>query len=680
VDTAWQLLQKSSIVDKELADLNSLFEEFEFDSLQDSEERTEIRESNVQVLVPRVTIPLEMFNQFKIKFFKYLHLLYEDLKLKVMMKELVSKLGFFLYSYANFLEVPNVANYMEYYSRDNYEYPFMFVSFESLQLVAKIQKRKQNQSPASQFTASFETEEKLFELEMLEEDPYDLNRYIGSVIESKEQKKYPVMYRQSHFVSKVIGKKFAKSKRYFKVFHRPATHSETWVESQLGSTPLSRIYFFLDEKAKIDGKVNNVVARRNLKQKCVKANDEIYLFMIDSRFKQTGLDTLNSTCRTIIENIIRELRVDLPSYIYSASLPKGAYTLINREDIYMNMLLYPKAKPTKTNSSFMAPSFIDRNTSMLSDRTSNEILYSNYSHIKEDKKDPKPEEYSHKKVASFMEHIHNVRLGENDLVFNEIQRMLNISDLIRIKSKYIEHAHEDEDKLEFEAQNLLRRFAVRRMSVLIGRGATTINTDRSLFTEVLHIPKINLIALLENSNRKVTLERKEENMNWPEFHNGVSVGLKIPREILEQKNKDTLRTWIDYQKTNYESFDKSGLCYALGLQGLLYCFQPTDMYLYLKPYYEPRSIGIMLGLAASKIGSRDESVHKTIGVHLSCMLPENAELHLAMTVDCAALVSYGLLYKGTCNKQLTHQMLKQILATPTKEKNHEREAYPTPFT
>jgi hypothetical protein len=81
--------------------LNGLFEEFEFDSLQDSEERTEIRESNVQVLVPRVTIPLEMFNQFKIKLFKYLHLLYEDLKLKVMMKELVSKLGFFLYSYAN---------------------------------------------------------------------------------------------------------------------------------------------------------------------------------------------------------------------------------------------------------------------------------------------------------------------------------------------------------------------------------------------------------------------------------------------------------------------------------------------------------------------------------------------------------------------------------------------------
>jgi hypothetical protein len=95
------------------------------------------------------------------------------------------------------------------------------------------------------------------------------------------------MYRQSHFVSKVIGKKFSKSKRYFKVFHKTATHSETWVESQLGSTPLNRIYFFLDEKAKIDLKINNIVTRRNLKQKCVKANDEIYLFMIDSRFKQT---------------------------------------------------------------------------------------------------------------------------------------------------------------------------------------------------------------------------------------------------------------------------------------------------------------------------------------------------------------------------------------------------------
>lgn len=71
------------------------------------------------------------------------------------------------------------------------------------------------------------------------------------------------------------------------------------------------------------------------------------------------------------------------------------------------------------------------------------------------------------------------------------------------------------------------------MSVLVGRGAVTVNTDRSLFTEVLHIPKINFTALLENNNRKFSLEKKDENINWPEFHCGVAVGLKIPSEIVD---------------------------------------------------------------------------------------------------------------------------------------------------
>lgn len=45
-----------------------------------------------------------------------------------------------------------------------------------------------------------------------------------------------------------------------------------------------------------------------------------------------------------------------------------------------------------------------------------------------------------------------MRTDEDDLIFNEIQRILNISDLIRIKAKYIEHATDDTDKLEYEAE------------------------------------------------------------------------------------------------------------------------------------------------------------------------------------------------------------------------------------
>ena len=676
-EQAWVLFQKNAFVDNDLLEVAELFEEADFEEIGESPVNSKHKENNLKQVMPRVTLTMELFSQFRIKLFKYLHLLYEDLKLNVMMKPFVEKLGFFLYCYASFLNVGNVANYVEYYARDHYKFPFDFASLESLQLIDKIVKRRTKFNSLSNFSATFETEEKLFDLEMLEEEPYDFNRNLSALVAGKDVKRYPVLYHRSFFIYKIFLRFYGfKDDRFFKVFKRNFSMSDGLFETVLPSVPVHRVYFNLDERSFLEQKLQNLLARMNIRNKCTKESENIFLFMVEQRFRHSSLDTFSAGLRTVIESIIRDIRSNLPSFVYSPCLPRGAYTLIGREDIYMNILLYPKVKPIRTSSSYLGPSFVDRNTSLLSDRTSGDF-YSNYSHLKEEKKDGRSEEQTNKKVSSYLEKINNIRFDENHLVFNEIQRILNISDLIRIKAKYIEQTHEDAEKLEYgyeaEAQVLLRKFAIRRLSVLVGRGAVTINTDRSLFTEVLTIPKITFNALIESTNRKISLEKKDENINWPEFHSGVSVGLKIPREILEQKNKDTLRTWIDYQKTNYETYDKPGLIYALGLQGLLYCFLPTDIYLYLKPFYEPRSIGIMLGLAASKIGSRDENIMKAVAVHLACMLPENTDLQLAMTVECAALISIGLLYKGTCNKQFSQIMLREILAKPNKEKNFERE-------
>ena len=674
---AWQILNKTSLFDKDLAEVSGLFDELDFTEVIDSKPPSPSKDNKLKLVMPKISLTLDMFSQFRIKLFKYLHLLYEDLKLNVMMAPMVEKLGFFLYCYANFLNTGNVVNYIDYYARDNYRFPYQFVAYEPIQLIDKIAKRRNKPSSISNFSSTYELEEKLFDLEMLEEDPFDMHKHLSLLISNKEPKRYPILFQRSYFVYSVFLKYFkAKSENcYFRVFKRNFNLTDSLTEPTLPSTPVNRVYFFRDERTLMEQKLNNLFNRISLRNKFAKGNDEVYLFMIENKFCQSSLETFGVGVRTVFESIIKDIRANLPSYIFNPSLPKGAYTLINREDIFMNVLLYPEVKPIRTSSSYMAPSFADRNNSAMSDRTSHDLYYSNYSQLKEEKKENRSEELTSKKLASYLEKVNTTRCEPGNLVFNEIQRVLSISDLIRIKAKYIECAHEDAERFEYEAeaQVLLRKFAIRRMSVLVGRGAVTINTDRSLFTEVLNIPKINFTALIESTNRKLSLEKKDESINWPEFHSGVSVGLKIPRDILEQKNKDTLRTWIDYQKTNYESYDKPGLIYALGLQGLLYCFLPTDIYLYLKPFYEPRSIGIMLGLAASKLGSRDENIMKAAAVHLACMLPENTDLQLAMNVECAALVSIGLLYKGTCNKQFSQIMLREILAKPNKEKNFERE-------
>lgn len=668
-ELAWQHLNRASVTDPDLLEAADLFDEIDFEEVVYTKPPSHAKESGVKVVLPKVSLTADMFNQFRIKFLKYLHLLYEDLKLNTLMKEFVDKLGMFLYCYSSFLNTSNVANYIEYYARDNYRLPYEFASIEPLQIIGKIVKHRTKQSNLTNFSSTFEVEEKLFDLEMLEEEPFDLHKHLTSLMSAKGKKKYPALFDRSYFIHCIFYKHFkVKSEDHmFKVFKRSYNGSESLVESALTSVPVNRVYFYRDEKSVMEVRANNLISRIDLRSKYPKGNDEIYLFMIDNRFRRSELDTFGEGIRTILENILRDIRNNLPSYIFNPALLKGAYTLISREDIYMNIILYPKVKPIRASTSYMNPS-IDRNTSAISDRPSMDIHSVNVSHIGE----PGVRQTDSRRLNA----VKFVNPAKNDdLVSNEIARMLSTSDMIRVKAKYIETHAEDPERFEYEAeaQVLLRKFAIRRMSVLVGKGAVQINTDRSLFTEVLSIPQINLTALLESSNRKLSLEKKEESMNWPEFHSGVSVGLKIPRDIVEQKNKDTLRTWIDYQKTNYESYDKPGLIYALGLQGLLYCFLPTDIYLYLKPFYEPRSIGIMLGLAASKLGSRDENIMKAAAVHLACMLPENTDLQLAMNVECAALVSIGLLYKGTCNKQFSQIMLREILAKPSKEKNFERE-------
>lgn len=170
----------------------------------------------------------------------------------------------------------------------------------------------------------------------------------------------------------------------------------------------------------------------------------------------------------------------------------------------------------------------------------------------------------------------------NDLVFEEVDRLLSLTSEIKIKLRDIDSI--PEDRWEAESQNILLKFANRKLAIIPGQGAFCFGTSRSFITDIIKIPKINLSGQMPNDLR-INLDLKEEKealIYWPEFHAGMAAGLRLSRHVIPM-SEDHLKTWIFYQKPDTPKRDHSGFLLSLGLLGYLKCFSPTDIYQYLKP-------------------------------------------------------------------------------------------------
>lgn len=60
--------------------------------------------------------------------------------------------------------------------------------------------------------------------------------------------------------------------------------------------------------------------------------------------------------------------------------------------------------------------------------------------------------------------------------------------------------------------------------------------------------------------------------------------------------------------------------------------KPPDVYHHLKTAHDITTIGVILGRAASKIGSRDERDSKMMCLHIPALLPQNLSVEFSLTV------------------------------------------------
>ena len=99
------------------------------------------------------------------------------------------------------------------------------------------------------------------------------------------------------------------------------------------------------------------------------------------------------------------------------------------------------------------------------------------------------------------------------------------------------------------------------------------------------------------------------------------------------------------------------------------------MYQHLKSIHDLTAIGILLGRAASKIGTMDTQDTRSLCMHISYLVPPNLFVDISLPVQSAAIIGTGLLYKGTQYRQITEMLIAQIGRKPINDKSIEREVY-----
>ena len=256
------------------------------------------------------------------------------------------------------------------------------------------------------------------------------------------------------------------------------------------------------------------------------------------------------------------------------------------------------------------------------------------------------------------------------LVFNEDRRFQEASKLVnQTRPPVVECTPQPEwNEVELlEAQKELAQFVTRRtLSVASGRGMMHFNARVPLLTERLLIPAFSLQCVMRprhvtESTQAMTFSADkasftEDKVCWAFFHNGTSAGLMISKDA---KGIDT--SWILYNKPPELTNRHAGFLLALGLNGHLRSLAKWVAFKYLTPKHTMTSIGLLLGLSVSYIGTQDQQITRLLSVHVSRLLPPaSAELNLSPLTQTTGIVGIGLLYHGSQHRRMTDVMLSEI--------------------
>ncbi|KAF2466718.1 uncharacterized protein BDR25DRAFT_376848 [Lindgomyces ingoldianus] len=249
------------------------------------------------------------------------------------------------------------------------------------------------------------------------------------------------------------------------------------------------------------------------------------------------------------------------------------------------------------------------------------------------------------------------------LIFHEDRRFMEAYSLLEPLKQAVAEYRPDvrsEEAAILEGQKTLMQWVmVRTFSLPIGSSMLKFSSKKPLLTEKYPLYGFSTSCLMKPMGNVQTAERanySEEKYFWAFFNAGVAAGLSISRDA---QGIDT--SWIMYNKPPELTNKHAGLLLGLGLNGHLKTIAKWLSFKYLTPKHTMTSVGLLLGLSASYMGTMDTLVTRLLSVHVTRMLPPGAaELNLSPYTQTTGLMGIGLLYYNTQHRRMSEVMLSEI--------------------
>ncbi|KAK0556030.1 Anaphase-promoting complex subunit 1 [Tilletia horrida] len=250
-------------------------------------------------------------------------------------------------------------------------------------------------------------------------------------------------------------------------------------------------------------------------------------------------------------------------------------------------------------------------------------------------------------------------LFASDFRLEEVTKMMYTSGPI-----VVDFAERDEKKTDAEVKEEQSRIywsvTERIKATTVGKGAFMLMSKPMVDTKLWDMPNLCL-DLKGEPNALITSwpvnKVAEYELDWPEFHNGVAAALSISAEDGQVFESD----WIFSHYGPEPSAKHAGFLFGLGLLGRLKGLGRVHAYRYFAPRHGLTTIGIVLGLGASFVGTGDPAVRQLMALQIAAFLPDgSAPLNQSMLTQTAGILGMGLTFMGSYHRWTAERLLAQI--------------------